>query len=332
MKKSVSFFIALCVAAALTAGCGNTKKERAQPPDKIFFKFGHLADERNTWNLGALRFKELVEKNSGGRILVRVYPNEQLGSEKDLVTSIRTGAADIGIFGETLTMFGANKTIMMATPYLIRDAAHLHKVAGGEIGREIETQILDKVKLRAIAYFERGPRELTSNRPVRRPADLEGMKLRIPNVPLFAAAWRALGAMPTPTAFSEVFGSLQQGLVDGQENPYALIKSANLYEVQRYLNRTSHVRSWIYVCIGERQFAALPPDLQRVVLEAGREMQRYENELFVREEAELENFLKGRMTFVTVDTAAFQAQTRDAVLANLDAEQQDMYHRIAAVK
>ena len=119
---------ALGFALLLSAGCGGGDKKAAAPapakaPEKITLKFGHLADEKNTWHLGALKFKEIVEKNSNGRLEVRVYPNEQLGKEKDLVTSIQNGTADIGIFGETLTTFGASKTILMATPYLLKDSA-----------------------------------------------------------------------------------------------------------------------------------------------------------------------------------------------------------------
>lgn len=300
--------------------------------DKIVLKFGHLADEKNTWHLGALKFKELVEKNSGGRIEVKIYPNEQLGKEKDLVTSIQTGTADMGIFGETLTTFGADKTIFMATPYLLRDAAHLHKIAGGEIGREIEAQVLEKAKLRVLGYMERGPRELTSSRPVKTPDDLKGMKIRLPNVPIFLAAWEALGAKPIPMAFSEVFTSLQQGTIEGQENPYALIASAHFYEVQKYLNKTSHVRGWIYVCIGEKRFASLPDDLKKVVLDAGKEMQAYENKLFLEEEGKLEKLLKEKMTFVDVDQAAFAKIASEAVLKNLNDSQKEMYKKIQEVK
>ena len=269
---------------------------------------------------------------NNGRLEVRVYPNEQLGKEKDLVTSIQNGTADIGIFGETLTTFGASKTILMATPYLLKDSAQLHKVAGGEVGKEIEAQVLEKVKLRTIGYFERGPRDLTSNRPIKTPADLNGLKVRVPNVPLFVDTWQALGAKPIPMAFSEVFTSLQQGTIDGQENPYALIRSANFFEVQKFLNKTGHVRSWIYVCIGEKRFASLPPDLQKVVLDAGKEMQKYENELFLKGEKELETFLKSKMTFVDVDIAAFQAKSKDAVLAKFDADQKALYNKVVNMK
>lgn len=324
MKKLGIVLLALSVFVSFASA--------ALAADKIVLKFGHLADEKNTWHLGALKFKELVEKNSGGRIEVKIYPNEQLGKEKDLVTSIQTGTADMGIFGETLTTFGADKTIFMATPYLLRDAAHLHKIAGGEIGKEIEAQVLEKAKLRVLGYMERGPRELTSSRPVKTPDDLKGMKIRLPNVPIFLAAWEALGAKPIPMAFSEVFTSLQQGTIEGQENPYALIASAHFYEVQKYLNKTSHVRGWIYVCIGEKRFASLPDDLKKVVLDAGKEMQAYENKLFLEEEGKLEKLLKEKMTFVDVDQAAFAKIASEAVLKNLNDSQKEMYKKIQAVK
>jgi len=324
MKKLGIVLLALSVFVSFASA--------ALAADKIVLKFGHLADEKNTWHLGALKFKELVEKNSGGRIEVKIYPNEQLGKEKDLVTSIQTGTADMGIFGETLTTFGADKTIFMATPYLLRDAAHLHKVAGGEMGKEIEAQVLEKAKLRVLGYMERGPRELTSSRPVKTPDDLKGMKIRLPNVPIFLAAWEALGAKPIPMAFSEVFTSLQQGTIEGQENPYALIASAHFYEVQKYLNKTSHVRGWIYVCIGEKRFASLPDDLKKVVLDAGKEMQAYENKLFLEEEGKLEKLLKEKMTFVDVDQAAFAKIASEAVLKNLSDSQKEMYKKIQAVK
>ena len=324
MKKLGIVLLALSVFVSFASA--------ALAADKIVLKFGHLADEKNTWHLGALKFKELVEKNSGGRIEVKIYPNEQLGKEKDLVTSIQTGTADMGIFGETLTTFGADKTIFMATPYLLRDAAHLHKVAGGEMGKEIEAQVLEKAKLRVLGYMERGPRELTSSRAVKTPDDLKGMKIRLPNVPIFLAAWEALGAKPIPMAFSEVFTSLQQGTIEGQENPYALIASAHFYEVQKFLNKTSHVRGWIYVCIGEKRFASLPDDLKKVVLDAGKEMQAYENKLFLEEEGKLEKLLKEKMTFVDVDQAAFAKIASEAVLKNLNDSQKEMYKKIQAVK
>lgn len=220
-------------------------------------RFGHLANEQNIWHQAAEKFKEEVEANSDGQIEVRLYPSEQLGNEMDVINSIQLGTADMTITGESLQNW-APKAAMMAVPYAFRDSEHLHATVSGEIGADIEAQITERTNLVPLAWFERGPRELTSNRPIRNPDELDGLRLRVPNVPLFVDTWQALGARPTPMAFSEVFTALQQNTLEGQENPLSLIESASFNEVQDYVNMTGHVRSWIYVVIGRNQLEAMP--------------------------------------------------------------------------
>jgi TRAP-type transport system periplasmic protein len=207
---------------------------------------------------------------------------------------------------------------LLAVPYAYKSLDHMDSVAGGELGKKIEAQIIEKAKIRPIAYFARGPRDLTSNRPIKSPADLNGLKLRVPNVPLFVDVWKTLGAQPTPMAFSEVFTSLQNGTIDAQENPLALIKSANFNEVQKYVNKTEHVRSWIYLTISEITWAKLSKDEQDAVMKAAKIAQDYERGLFLEDEKNLVSELQKKgMTFVDVDNAAFAAKAKDAVLANV---------------
>ena len=145
--------------------------------------------------------------------------------------------------------------------------------------------------------------------------------MRVPNVPLFVQTWETLGAAPTPMAFSEVFTSLQNGTIDAQENPLALIESANFNEVQNFVNKTEHVRSWIYLTISELSWARLSEADQQAVLEAAATAQTLERELFLADEARLEQALKDKgMTFVDSDKAAFAAKAKDAVLANVGEE------------
>jgi len=177
------------------------------------------------------------------------------------------------------------------------------------------------VQIRPIAYFARGPRDLTSNRAIKSPDDLAGLKMRVPNVPLFVDVWKALGANPGPMAFSEVFTSLQNGTIESQENPLALIRSASFYEVQKFVNLTDHVRSWIYLTIAESTWAKLSADDQAAVMEAARRAQAFERELFNKSLADDRAFLESKgVTFVEVDGAAFQAKAKDAVLANVNDE------------
>jgi TRAP-type C4-dicarboxylate transport system substrate-binding protein len=140
-------------------------------------------------------------------------------------------------------------------------------------------------------------------------------------VPLFVDTWSALGASPTPMAFSEVFTSLQNGTIDAQENPLALIDSANFAEVQDCVNLTEHVRSWIYLAISEATWQQLSDADKEAVMEAAKRAQDFERELFLADEQRLVDTLKEKgMTFVEVDTAAFAEKAEDAVLANVNEE------------
>lgn len=289
---------------------------------------GHQANESDIWHESLVYFSDRVYEMTEGRVEVRVYPNEQLGKERELIRSIKLGVVDITTTGETMQNW-AKLTAFCAIPYLIRDSEHLEKVAGGEIGKLIEQNMIDEIGLRPIAYFERGARHLTSNRPIKVPEDLNGIILRVPNVPVFVKVWEALGAKPTPMTFSEVFTALQQGTVEAQENPYSFIYTSGFYEVQDYINLTRHVIGWVYVVIGEDKFQSLPEDIQDILLEAGYEMQDYHQSLFHEEEMELERILKEKgMTFVDVDTDKFREKSRKAVLDYLDEEQKSIYMMI----
>ncbi len=299
---------------------------------KYKIKFGHIANDNNIWNLAALKFKDIVEKESNGKIEVKVYPNAQLGKELDLINGIQLGTADMTITGESLQNW-VPEAALMAIPYSIRDSVHLKKVANGNIGKLIEEEILNRINLRPIAWFKRGPRHLTSNRPIKHPDDLRGMILRVPNVPIYVSVWNALGAKPTPMDFSEVFTSLQQGTIHGQENPFALIKSSGFYEVQDFCNLTGHVISWIYVVIGERKLKSLPKELQTVVLDAGDKMQEYQHLIFNENEKNIEKELvKKGMILINSDKNAFRKKAKQAVIKSLNNKQLNIYNQIVAIQ
>jgi TRAP-type transport system periplasmic protein len=283
-------------------------------------KLGHLANEENTWHKAAVKFGEELSALTDGRIEVEVFPNESLGKEIDVINGMQLGTADMTITGESLQNW-APMAALLAVPYAYDSLEEMDTVAAGEIGDRIEQQIVEKAQIRPIAYFARGPRNLTSNKPIQTPDDLNGLKMRVPNVPLFVSVWETLGAQPTPMAFSEVFTSLQNGTIEAQENPLALIKSASFAEVQDYVNLTEHVRSWIYLTISEMTWNNLSEEDQQAVLEAARRAQEYERELFLEEEAKLAEELKAAgMEFVDADEQAFAAKAKDAVLANVNEE------------
>lgn len=283
-------------------------------------QLGHLANEDNSWHLAAVKFGEELSALTDGRIAVEVFPNESLGREIDLINGMQLGTVDMTITGESLQNW-APMAALLAVPYGYQSIEHMDEVASGEIGDQIEAQIIQTAQVRPIAYFARGARELTANRAITTPDDLNGLRMRVPNVPLFIDVWSALGASPGPMAFSEVFTSLQNNTIEAQENPLALIRSASFYEVQSHVNMTEHVRSWIYLTIAESTWQELSAEDQEAVMEAAARAQEYERGLFEESIAADRAFLEEQgMTFVEVDNAAFAAAAKDAVLANVSDE------------
>ena len=296
------------------------------------FKAGHVANTDHTWHKALDYFSEILHERSDGRIILKVFPNEQLGKEIELIRSIKTGIADMTITGGSLQ----NWTDIVGfsdMPFIFRDSVHMKKLVDGPIGKEMEKRILEETGIRIITYFIRGPRHLTSNRPITSPDDLNGLIIRVPNVPSYTVAWDALGANPTPMAMSEVFTSLQQGTIEAQENPLAMISSTNLFEVQDYVNLTAHVLSWAYVVMGDRQFQAMPPELQEVFLEAAEEMQQFEHRVFLENQTKLRDYLESKgVEFIEADVTSFRQKGSEAVYQSLSDEMKDIYNRIVAIE
>ena len=296
-----------------------------QPQPEHLFRASLLVNENHTWYKAFMYFGEILEERSKGRMKVEVYPSEQLAKELESIRLIQADVIEMTVTGSSLSNW-----IEVATfcemPFLLRDTFEKKALLHGPIGKRIEKEILEKTGLRAVAVFERGPRHLTSNRPIRHPDDLNGMILRVPNVPSFVTAWKAMGAKPTPMAFSEVFTSLQQGTVEGQENPFALIMNAGFAEVQKYVNLTEHVMSWSYPVVGEKQFQRLPEDLKTIFLQAAKDMQQYERQLFLANEKQVQQQLKDKgMEFIEVDKAAFGKKCEKEIYESLSPEMQKLY-------
>jgi tripartite ATP-independent transporter DctP family solute receptor len=314
--------------AALAAPALHT----AHGQGRVTLRLGHLGNEQNVWHRASLHLAEQALALSNGRIEVQVFPNETLGREMDVINGMQLGTADMLITGESLQNW-APLASLLGVPYAVTSIQQMDAVAGGAIGQQISAEIVTRARVRPLGYFARGPRNLTSNRAIRTPSEINGLRLRVPNVPLFVSVWQALGARPTPMAFGEVFTSLQNGTIDGQENPLALIRSANFNEVQRFVNRTEHVWSWIYMAISERRWQSLAAADRDIVAEATRRAQVFERTLFLEDERALEADLRAKgMTFVESDKAAFAAIAQPAAIANVRAEAKPLLEQILATR
>jgi tripartite ATP-independent transporter DctP family solute receptor len=321
MKKLLTLVLAM---ALLAVSCTALAAE-------FNLALGHIQAENDSWHLAALAFKEYVEEHSNGRIAVEVYPNSQLGTEIDQITSIlMQSGCDITYTGESMQTYEPDLG-MIGMPYLIQSDEHMEKVLNGEPGKKFEA-LMEKSGLKVIGYFMRGPRYITSNRKIEKVADCQNLVIRTPQSPMTVAAFTALGAKPTPMALAEVFTSLQQGTIEAQENPYAFIQSQSFYEVQKYLIKTAHLRAWVYIAMGKAQFDALPEDLQQVVLEGGKYAQDEEHKLFLANETAFEKQLQEEgMEFIDVDQKEFADAMIAGVLPTLTDSQRALYDEIAAL-
>ncbi|MGP1991473.1 TRAP transporter substrate-binding protein [Zobellia laminariae] len=321
-KIILCFFILLSL-----SGC---KPVQAEP--EFLLRTALLVNEEHTWYKAFVYFGEILEERSKGRIKVEVYPSEQLAKEIEAIRLIQADVIDMTTTGSTLTNWFEVATFC-ELPFLMQDSIDMNRYINGPIGTLMEKEMITKSGLRSLGHFERGPRHLTSNRPIRHPDDLDGLIVRVPNVPSFVTLWKALGAKPTPMAFSEVFTSLQQGTIEAQENPFALINNAGFAEVQKYLNLTGHVISWVYPVIGEKQFQRLPPDLQKIFLLAADDMQAYEHRLFLENEKKVQDELKAKgMEFIAVDKDAFQEKCEAAIYNSLSLEMKKIYDQLKTEK
>jgi len=217
-----------------------------------------------------ITFRNLVNARSGGRIEVQVFGGGALGGEREYVESIMTGTVQAGIASGVMGGFFP-EAMIINVPYLFPSAPIAWKVLEGPFGQKLSKMLLEKTGLRNLAFSEVGFRNFTnSKRPIRTPADMKGLKIRVQENPLFVTMIKALGGSPTPIAWTECYTALQNKVVDGQENPVGTIVYANFQEIQKYLTLDGHVYGADWFVINNKFFKSLPEDLQYIVLDCAR--------------------------------------------------------------
>lgn len=232
------------------------------------FTFAHVLTEDTPNARAAVVFKEEVEKNSNGRIEINIRPAAQLGGDVEIIEQTQMGLVHIAIpptgnlanFNEQMYLFDL--------PFLLNDNAAMMRVLDGEVGTEL-LGTLDANNLHGIAMWGAGFRHMTNNiRPINGPADLAGIKMRTLQAPTILSTYRAYGANPTAMAYVEVYNGLQQGVIEGQENPLANIASMKFYEVQKYMTLTGHAYHTYAAVMNKQAWESLPEDLQTVIADA----------------------------------------------------------------
>ncbi len=274
-------------------------------------RVAHVVTEKDAFHVCALKFKELVEAGSNGELTITVYPNAKLGDERNLLESMRMGVVDAGIITGGPVMNFMPKFGIFDLPFLFSSPEQAYKVLDGPIGKQMLAD-MEAIGWKGLAYGERGFRNLTnSTREVKVPEDMKGLKIRLMQNPIYVDSFKALGADAVPMAWTEALTALQQGTIDGQENPLNVIVSFNLYESQKYLSITRHAYSPNVIMMSLKTWNKLSPEHQKLIQEsaqaAAEENRRYDNEM----EAEWIQLLKDKgMVITEPDIALFRKAVR----------------------
>jgi tripartite ATP-independent transporter DctP family solute receptor len=284
-KKTAIATLALAAAMAM----GMTASAEG---DATVLKLGTTVNEQDSFQVAAEKFAELVAERTDGAYEIEIYPNGTLGGERDMLESMQIGTLDMGIITSGPFINFSSAMGVLDMPYLFANNDEVYTVLDGEIGREL-LDTLEDSGLKGLAYAERGFRNLTNSvRPIETAADLEGLTIRIMENDVYTASFQALGVNATPMAWADALTALQQGTVDGQENPINVIYSYSLWESQQYVTLDRHSYSTAIITMSGSVFDGLDEETQQIFLDAAQEAAEYERAWVAEQESDQLQALK----------------------------------------
>jgi len=328
-KRSTLKTIAVC--AILASATGFSSLASAQTK----LKWAHVYETSEPFHKWSVWAGEEIKKRTNGKYEVQVFPASTLGKEADINQGLTLGSVDIILSGASFAGNTYRPLAVSYFPFIFRDAEHLLKYAQSDVFKELAKGYDDKSgnHITALNYY--GARHVTSSaaKPVTKPEDMKGLKIRVPDAPAYLAFPKALGANATPIAFAEVYLALQNGTVDAQENPLPTIEAKKFYEVQKNISLTGHIIDSLLTITSGQLWGKLSADEKKIFSDVMQEAAEKTGREIIASEVRLaEEFKKKGNNVITVDKAAF----REAVLKNTKPtdhgyRQQD-YDRITAIK
>lgn len=304
MQRKI-FTRSLLAACALAAVLPLTAQAQS-----VKLTLGHGAAPDNPRHIAAVKFADVVKAKSGGRIDVQVAPSAQMGDDAAMVTALRTGALDMSANSQGAVANAVPEYAAFGMPFMFNSPAQAFKLLDGPLGKELADKSAEKGMV-VLGYWDNGIRHMTnSKRPITKVEDMKGLKMRTPPDAVLVDIMRSLGAEAQQIRFAELYIALQQGVVDGQENPLVNIHASKLYEVQKHLALTSHMFQMTPFLMSKRTWDRMSDADRKVVQEAAAEATALQRKLSADADAKLLNELKAKgVQVTTVDTAAFAKAT-----------------------
>lgn len=254
--------------------------------EPIVIKFSHVVAPNTPKGKAADYFKRLAEERTQGRVKVEVYPNSQLYKDREEMEALQLGA--VQMLAPSLSKFGplgVREFEVFDLPYIFPNKETLYRTMDGEIGKKLFAKLESKGIL-GLAYWDNGFKQMSANRPLRTVDDFKGLKMRIQSSKVLEAQMKALGANPQVMAFSEVYTALQQGVVDGTENPVSNFYTQKMHEVQKHLTISDHGYLGYAVIVNKRFWEGLPRDIRATLEQAMKEATEYERDIAQKENDE----------------------------------------------
>ena len=280
------------------------------------------------YHIAFLEMADAVKERTDGRVIIEVFPNSEIGAERELTEGMTLGTVDLVVSSTAPVTNFVPELAVLDVPFLFKDRDSAVEVLNGEIGEELFASLKENGII-GMSWGENGYRHITNAiRPIEKPEDLKGLKIRTQENKIHLAAFEALGAQPTPMAWTEAITGLQQGVVDAQENPAIVADQFKLYDSkQKYMSLTGHVYSVAIYMMSQKTYDELPEDLRDIVLEEGQKAGAKERDLIVEMEKESIQTLKdnGVEIIEEIDAAPFQEAVKPVYA---DVEHQELLNRI----
>lgn len=332
--KKVKWLLALSLVMMLiVAGCGNSDNEKSdgagKEDGKVYtLQAGHSLPVDHPYHVAFLEMADAVEERTDGRVVIEVFPNSEIGAERELTEGLTLGTVDLVVSSTAPVTNFVPELGVLDVPFLFNSRDAAVEVLNGEIGDELFASLKDKGII-GLSWGENGYRHITNAlHPIEKPEDLKGMKIRTQENKIHIAAFEALGAQPTPMAWNEALTGLQQGVVDAQENPAIVADQFKLYDSkQKYMTLTGHVYSVAMFMMSQKTYDSLPEDLRDIVVEEGQKAGEKERDLIVSMEKDSIQALKdnGMEIIEEVDAAPFQEKVKEVYN---QVEHQELLNRI----
>ncbi|MCC8189552.1 MAG: DctP family TRAP transporter solute-binding subunit, partial [Planctomycetes bacterium] len=277
----------------------------------VELKLGHIYEPAHPWHVGAEMAARLVEERTEGRVLIKVFPSGVLGTESELLEQVVTGGVDIAEEGSGQIANLYDPITITEMPYIFEDNPHLMRFLKSEKFADMKADFLEETGARIIGSSSWGIRHIIGNRAIHTPDDLDDFKLRVPDQRITVQYAMAMGAKPTPLAYSEAYMALQQNVVDGLENPLVSIQSMKFHEVAKTLSLTGHVITTTHFIINEDSYESLSKGDQEILEACFMEACDWIQEAMDESDRTLVDFFREQgLDIVESDRAAFQVKTK----------------------